>query len=111
MKLPKDVIIHDEKIIRYLLVPRAWDDKAKFLAQAGFSKNNPDDLKSNLATLAAIAEVIEDGVNEYGEFLRTDGVLTGPNGRELLVTAIWLRRRNDGSVRFVTLKPRKEKRS
>ena len=88
MKLPKDVIIHDEKLIRYLLVPRAWDDKAKFLAQAGFFQNNPDDLKRNLAALAATAEAIEDGVNEYGEFLRTDGVLAGPNGRELLVTAI-----------------------
>lgn len=109
MKLPIDVIIPDEKLIRYLLAPRAWDDKSKFLSQAGFSQNNPDDLKRSLAALAATSEAVEDGVNEYGEFLRTDGMLTGPNGRILSVTAIWLRWRSDGSVHFVTLKPKKEK--
>ena len=31
------------------------------------------------------------------------------NGRKLPVVTIWLRWRLDGSVRFVTLKPRKEK--
>jgi len=109
VKLPKDVIIADEKLIRYLLAPRAWDDKSKFLAQAGFSQNNPDDLKRGLADIAASSEAIEDGVNEYGKFLRTDGVLAGPNGRKLPVTAIWLCWYSDGSVHFVTLKPRREK--
>ncbi|MBI4384186.1 MAG: hypothetical protein HY579_09155 [Nitrospinae bacterium] len=111
MKLSKDVIIPVEKIVHYLLTPRAWDDKSQFLVQAGFSQDNPDVLKRDLAALAETSEAAEDGVNEYGEFLRTDGVLTGPNGRKLPVTAIWLRWRSDGSVHFVTLKPRKEKRS
>ena len=109
MKLPKDVTIPDEKLIHYLLAPRAWDDKSKFLAQAGFSQNNPNDLKRSLAEVAATSEALEDGVNEYGAFLRTDGVLTGPNGRKLPVTAIWLRWHSDGSVHFVTLKPRRER--
>ncbi|MBD2204797.1 hypothetical protein H6G33_13520 [Calothrix sp. FACHB-1219] len=37
MKIPPDAIIADEKITRYLLVPREQDDKSKFLAQAGFT--------------------------------------------------------------------------
>ncbi len=109
MRLPKEVIIPDEKLTRYLLVPRNWDDKSKYLAQAGFTQRNPDDLKEALTALAATSETVQDGTNEYGEFLRTDGALTGPNGRELPVAAIWLRWRMDGSVHFVTLKPRKEK--
>ena len=109
MKLPKDVIIPDEKLVRYLLAPRAWDDKAKFLAQAGFSQENPDDLKKSLESLASASEALDDGINEYGEFLRTDGILTGPNGRKLSVTAIWLRWHSDGRAHFVTLKPGKEK--
>ena len=60
--------------------------------------------------LAATAEAVEDGRNEYGVFLRTEGVLTGPNGRDLAVVTIWLQSRKDGQTRFVTLRPRKEKR-
>ena len=109
MKLPKDIIIPNEKLTHYLLLPRDWDDKSKFLAQAGFLQDNPDDLKRALMALAATSETVHDGVNEYGEFLRTDGVLVGPNGRELSVTAIWLRWAIDGSIHFVTLKPWKER--
>jgi hypothetical protein len=56
--------------------------------------------------LAAV-DAIDDGTNEYGTFLRTDGDIVGPNGRRLAVTAVWLRQH--GRVRFLTLKPRREK--
>ena len=42
MKIPDDAIIPDGKIIHYLLVLKAKDDKTQFLAQAGFTQNNPD---------------------------------------------------------------------
>ena len=109
MKLPKNIIIPDDKLTRYLLLPRAWDDKSKYLAQAGFTLNNPDILKKALAHLAETSETLQDITSEYGEFLRTDGVLTGPNGRELAVTAVWLRWHIDGSIHFITLKPRRGK--
>jgi hypothetical protein len=32
MRLPADAVIAAEKLSQYLLVPRPWDDKAKFLA-------------------------------------------------------------------------------
>jgi hypothetical protein len=109
LKLPEDVIIPDEKLTQYLLIHRQWDDKSKYLAQAGFTLNNPDDLKKALITLAATSETVQDRTNEYGEVLHTDGVLTGSGGRELPVTVIWIRWHLDGSIHFVTLRPRKEK--
>jgi len=108
VKVPADALIPAEKLTRYLLVPRPWDDKAKFLAQAGFTLENPERLLGALRMLAREVEALPDGASEYGEFLRTDGELVGPNGRRLAVTAIWLRQHADGKVRFVTVKPRKD---
>jgi hypothetical protein len=111
MKIPADALIAAEKLTGYLLLQRPWDDKAKFLAQAGFNQENPEALLAALRDLAAGTEAVQDGVNEYGQFFRTDGDLVGPNGRRLAVTAIWLRQHADGRVRFVTVKPRRERRS
>jgi hypothetical protein len=109
MKIPPDAVIPLAKLTDYLLVVRKWDDKAKFLARAGFTRDNPHLLLAAIRGLAASAEAFEDGSNEYGEFLRAEGELAGPDGA-LQVITVWLRWRTDGRVRFVTLKPRKEKR-
>jgi len=109
LRIPADAIIPVEKLTSYLLVHRDWDDKSKFLAQAGFSRENPHLLLTAIRDLAASVEAEEDREDEYGEFFRAEGSLVGPNGLELSVTTIWLRRGLDGQVRFVTLKPRKEK--
>jgi hypothetical protein len=42
VKIQDTAIIPEEKITRYLLVPRIKDDKSKFLAQAGFTQDNPE---------------------------------------------------------------------
>jgi hypothetical protein len=109
MRLSADAVIPAEKLSHYLLVPRPWDDKARFLALAGFDRERPEELLYALRELAAQGDAVSDGANDYGEFLRVDGILVGPNGRRLSVTTIWLRQHLDGWVRFVTLKPRKEK--
>ena len=111
MRLPLDVMLPIEKLTAYLLVEREWDDKSKFLAQAGFTRENPHLLLAAIRKLAATAEAVEDGRNEYGAFLRAEGILTGPNGRALSVVTIWLQSAIDSRVRFVTLKPRKEKKA
>jgi len=41
VKIPTDAVIPMEKLTHYLLVFREWDDKSKFLAQAGFTQENP----------------------------------------------------------------------
>ena len=111
MKIPADAKLPLEKISNYLLVAREWDDKSNFLAQAGFTQDNPASLLKAIRELAASVEAVEDRMNEYGVFLRAEGDLQGPNGRSLSVVTIWIRWHTDGLVRFVTLKPRKERRS
>ncbi|WGV26577.1 DUF6883 domain-containing protein [Halotia branconii] len=108
MKIPPDAIIADEKITRYLLVPREQDDKSKFLALAGFTQENPELLKAAIRQLVDSTATIQDRDNEYGVFYRVTGELIGLKGRNLAVITVWLQRAVDGKFQFITLKPNKE---
>lgn len=46
MKIPVDAIISNDKLTQYLLVPRQKNDKSGFLAQAGFTMENPEDYET-----------------------------------------------------------------
>ena len=105
MIIPEDAAIPEEKLTKYLLVPRPWDDKAKFLGQAGFEQENADELMAGIRRMAIGVDASENGANEYGSFYRVEGNLVGPNGQELPVVTIWLRWHSGGSFHFVTLKP------
>lgn len=105
MKLPLPVLIPRRKLTHYLLVPREVDDKARFLAQAGFTQANPEALEAALRKLVQADEAYYDLSNEYGDFYRVDGQLDGPSGT-LAVVTIWIVQPTvDGRFRFVTLKP------
>jgi len=106
MKIPNNAIIPDAKLTKYLLVFRERDDKSKFLAQAGFTLDNPEQFKAAIRQLVDTIEAIEDSTNEYGTFYRVEGELMGINQRNLLVITIWLNR-TDGQFQFITLKPKK----
>lgn len=108
MKIPDDAVIPEEKLTRYLLVPRTKDDKSKFLAQAGFTQENPNDLLSAIKQLILTTDAVEDSINEYGVFYTVEGDLQGLNGRSLSVVTVWLQSVYDGSFRFITLKPKKD---
>ncbi|HEY9878866.1 MAG TPA: hypothetical protein V6D29_10445 [Leptolyngbyaceae cyanobacterium] len=108
MKIPGDAIVPEDKITRYLLVPKARNDKSKFLAQAGFTAENPEDLRAAIGEIIATGEAVEDRRNEYGAFYQVAGELVGVNGTNLPVTTVWLKREIDGKFQFVTLKPFKE---
>ena len=105
MKIPSDAFIPMEKLTKYLLVPREYDDKSKFLSLAGFALKKPEVLMETIREFIETHEAVEDGENDYGEFYRADGLLAGPNGRELSVVTIWLRWKSDDKFHFVTLKP------
>ncbi|MFN5514268.1 MAG: DUF6883 domain-containing protein [Cyanobacteriota bacterium] len=96
MRIPKDLIIPEAKITSCLLVQKTRNDKSKFLAQAGFTPQNPDALKTAIQTQALAKEAIEEKSNEYGTFYQVDGALIGINGVNLLVVTVRLRRRIDG---------------
>ncbi len=110
MKLPPDLIIPDAKISQYLLAYREQDDKSKYLAQGGFTQTNPEQLQAAILELIQTVEAIEDSSNLYGVFYRVEGDLKGVE-RNLSVVTVWLERKIDKKFQFITLKPKKEKKS
>ena len=105
MRIPEDLIIPEAKITQYLLVLKTRNDKSRFLAQAGFTQENPEDLTLAIQKQAIDKEAIEEKSNEYGTFYQVKGELIGVNSISLSVTTVWLQRQMDGKFQFVTLKP------
>ncbi len=108
MRIPDDAVIPEEKLSRYLLIPRVRDDKSKFLAQAGFTQENWELLMEQLQQIAETGDAVEDGSTEYGTSYRVEGSLRGANERILEVITVWIRRAIDGKYQFVTLKPKRK---
>jgi len=90
VKIPNDAIIPERKITQYLLVFKAKDDKSKFLAQAGFTQENPDLLEAAIRDLANRVEAVVDDQNEYGTFFLVVGKINGTENRKLSVITVWL---------------------
>lgn len=88
-----------------LLRHREEDDKSGFLALAGYTLQNADQLLSDLRTqlLPLDAELFDQ--TEYGPKYQMRGTLTGPNGRVLRVLTIWMKEDATGETKFVTLLP------
>ena len=107
MKLPEDVIIPRDKLTAYLLMPQPKNDKSAFLAQAGFTQENPDALEAAIRRLNRENDSTQDHENEYGRFYRVTGVLYGVTD-DLDVVTVWIYSAIDGSYRFIALKPGKE---
>jgi len=108
VKLPKDAVISQDKLLRYLLLPREENDKARFLALAGYTLANWEVLEHDLRQLIAKREV--SGVEEspFGIKYEVRGKLTGPNGNTLHVVTVWIKLEATGETRFVTLFPDRE---
>lgn len=105
MKLLTNVIIPREKLTRYLLVFQPESDKSKFLAQAGYTQDNPDALEAAIRVMIKEYEAVFDRHDRFGDFFRVEGILKGTGGRDLMVTTIWIIRTDEEVYRFVTLKP------
>ncbi len=104
MRIPKDAVIAPAKITEYLLVQRRKNDKSQFLAQVGFTRDDPESLTAAIRNLIAEHEGVFDRRNEYGTFYRVEGNLHGPDG-SLRVITVWIQRQIDDVFWFVTLKP------
>lgn len=105
MYIPSDAIIANEKLTEYLLIPKTRNDKSKFLALAGFTQDNPEELKAAIRLLADQAEAVIEKTNEYGTSFQVKGVLQGINAHDLSVILVWFQRSSDNLFYFVTLKP------
>jgi hypothetical protein len=90
MKLPANTIIAIEKFTRYLLVPQPRGDKSAFLAGAGYTLKNVDqllrDLRAQIQSLDAT--LLESG--KFGRYYEIRGTLSGPNGVTRVVRTIWM---------------------
>ncbi len=104
-KLPEDAVIPEDKLLRYLLLPREEDDKSKFLALAGYTLANWKVLEQDLRKLAHQYEISDIEESPYGTKYEVRGQLKGPNGRVLDVVTIWITLKATGETRFVTLFP------
>jgi hypothetical protein len=107
MKLDPNAIISEAKVSRYLLQWRPGSDKSGFLYLAGYdalcSRQLALDIRNHLLPLKA--EFLE--TTEYGDKFRIRGRLTGPNGRSLQVSSIWMIESATGNTKFLTLYPDK----
>jgi outer membrane receptor for Fe3+-dicitrate len=103
--LPQNAIIAEAKLTNYLLVLLPKDDKSKFLARAGYTLDNWQQLEQDLRTqvLTQPAEFIE--TNRYGKKYFIRGRLLGTNEIELSILTIWMV--TNGMTKFVTLVPAK----
>lgn len=66
MPPPKDIFIAQEKLTEYLLRWRPEDDKSAFLAQAGYTLENPDRLMADIHNQAMLIDSETSGQTEYG---------------------------------------------
>jgi hypothetical protein len=108
VKLPERVVISQDKLLRYLLLPREENDKSKFLAAAGYTLATWEVLEHDLYQFAMRQEISELETSAYGIKYTVRGTLNGPNGRTLHVVTVWISIAATGETRFVTLFPDRE---
>ena len=108
MRLPENVIISQDKLFRYLLLPREENDKSTFLAAAGYTLVNWEVLQRDLQQLAQRHEISDIEASPYGMKYEIRGTLRGPNGSMLYVVTIWITLEATGETRFVTVFPDRE---
>ncbi len=73
MKIPDDSIIPFEKLTHYLLVAKVRNDKSKYLAQAGFTQENPEALLEAIRSLTGAIEAEQEKTTEYGTLYLVKG--------------------------------------
>ena len=88
MKLPSDALIALEKLTGYLLVAQPRGDKSRFLAQAGYTMANPEQLRRDLQEQILSLDATPLPPRGYGDMYEICGTLRGPNGVALSVRTI-----------------------
>jgi hypothetical protein len=109
VKLPADAAIALEKLTKYLLVRQARGDKSVFLAEAGYTAANPDQLLHDLRRQVLSKEAIPVGETKFGELYEIRALLTSPTGTALRIRSIWMKEHLSGVTKFITLVPDKKR--
>lgn len=102
MYIPSEKVdILEEKIKDYLLVPKAKNDKSKFLGELGYSMANWNELESDLRKLVAENETYIQRSTPFGDLYEVKGKL-----KNFGVVTIWLLMVGHDKFRFITLYPK-----
>jgi len=109
VKLPADTVIEPEKLANYLLVRQARGDKSAFLARAGYTTANPEQLLHDLRGQLLSQEALPIQRTKFGQFYEIRALLTGPNRTTLRIRSIWMREHLSGVTKFITLVPDRKK--
>jgi len=109
VKLSEDVIIPEDKLVRYLLLPRQESDTSQFLGLAGYPLATWEVLAHDLHNLAKTHEISDMTISPYGIKWEVQGTLAGPNGQVLRVVTVWMTLEASGETRFLTLFPDRER--
>ena len=99
-----NAVIPEAKLTRYLRVWKPKDDKSGFLAQAGYTLDNWQQLERDLRNLL-MNEATLDRETSFGNIYKIEGVLVGSNGVSLQVATFWIVDSFSNETRFVTLLP------
>ncbi|MCL5031560.1 MAG: hypothetical protein M1480_21355 [Bacteroidetes bacterium] len=108
MKLSSSAIITPEKIKEYLLSQRKRNDKSKWLAKAGYTLENWNELETDLRTQILNKDAVYTDTTIYGNIFEIKGVLNGPNGMSLEVCTIWIIEHESESTKFITMYPERK---
>lgn len=103
--LDPNAIIPEAKLTKYLLIPLAKDDKSKFLAKAGYTLANWQDLVRDLRQQILPLKATVSSLTEFGQKYEIKGKLVGVNGVVLKVITVWIV--TNAETRFITLVPQK----
>lgn len=101
--LDPQAIVSPEKLTQYLLVPLPKDDKSQYLAQAGYTLDNWQQLAQDLRTQILSLPALPTAATKYGQKYQSIGYLTGINGKKLWIKTIWIVTATE--TKFVTLFP------
>lgn len=94
------LIISEDKILNYLLVKKAKNDKSGFLEKLGFTRQNYQDLIAEIKRIATSHEAILAKKSEFGSLYKVEG-----NLKKMMIVTIWIEQIDKNKFRFVTLYP------
>ena len=110
MPLPnaERAVVDERKIRDYLLSPEhaIGRFKAAFFRSLGYTREDWEQLRSDLVALAAIGIAVAKPADVYGQRHEVSGTLEGPSGGTAEITTVWIIRSGEDHPRFVTAYPK-----
>jgi hypothetical protein len=107
MEMPSSLFLQDQKITQYLLIFQDKDDKSLFLAKAGYTLQNWEQLKEDILRFVPGSQIFATVETAWGLRFKARSQWQGPNGRSIAVMTIWQEDPESEALRFVTLYPDK----